>query len=153
MFSEGKVYFGYTQLVTQWCLKQSDWFAFNTTIKLIMRWWNSGSVQFWGTFIQILLTIKRRMRSTTRRAHHGWTRSRQVWTNYWHGKNLARVTRLQTLLVLNVLKMLEVTSLEKISTVKKWTRMQNKQCNGVCPFNSSDFSQKRTKQSRIVLRW
>ena len=37
LFFEGKVYFECTKLVTQWCLKQSDWFAFNTTIKLIMR--------------------------------------------------------------------------------------------------------------------
>ena len=35
-----------------------------------------------------------------------------------HGKNLAKVTRLHTLLVLNVLKMLEATSFEKINTVK-----------------------------------
>ena len=49
-----------------------------------------------------------------------------------HGKNLAKVTRLHTLLVLKVLmKMLEAASFEKISAVKTWSRMQNKQCNGV----------------------
>ena len=56
------------------------------------------------------------------------------------GKTLARVTGLHTLLLLNALKMLEATSFEKINTVKKWTTMQNKQCNGICPFNSSDPS-------------
>ncbi|XP_044182493.1 uncharacterized protein LOC114973900 isoform X1 [Acropora millepora] len=37
--------------------------------------------------------------------------------------------------------MLEATSFEKINAVKKWTGMQNKQCNGICPFNSSDLLQ------------
>ena len=54
------------------------------------------------------------------------------------GKNLARVTGLHTLLVLNVLKMLEATSFEMINAVKKWTGMQNKQC---IAFNSSDLLQ------------
>ncbi|XP_074629275.1 uncharacterized protein LOC141886878 isoform X3 [Acropora palmata] len=37
--------------------------------------------------------------------------------------------------------MLEATSFEKINAVKKWTGMENKQCNGICPFNSSDLLQ------------
>ena len=37
LFFDGKVYFECTQLVRQWCLKQSDWFAFNSTSKLIIR--------------------------------------------------------------------------------------------------------------------
>ena len=39
--------------------------------------------------------------------------------------------------IASILKMLEATSFERIKTVKKWTGMQNKHCNGVCRFNSS----------------
>ncbi|XP_044182487.1 uncharacterized protein LOC114974437 isoform X2 [Acropora millepora] len=63
-----------------------------------------------------------------------------------HGKKLAKVTHLHTLLVLNVLKMLEATSFEKINTVKNWTRMKNKQCNGVKLKRLPDF-----KKGSVVL--
>ena len=87
------------------------------------------------------IIFKRRMRRKTTRLSIRkplWVYEHAKSLDKLHGKNLARVKRLHTLLGLNVLKMLKVTSFEKINTVKKWTRMQNKQCNGVCPFNSSD---------------
>ena len=87
------------------------------------------------------LLFKRRMRCKATRFNIRmplWVYEQAIRLEKLHGKNLARVTSLHTLLVLTVLKMLEATSFEKINPVKKWTRMQNKQCNGVCPFNSSD---------------
>ena len=97
----------------------------------------STSTLPWNCF----LIIKRRMRRTTRRLSIPkplWVYENATSLDELHAKNLAILKRLHTLLVLTVLKMLEATSFEKINTVKKWTRMQNKQCNGVCPFNSSD---------------
>ena len=43
-------------------------------------------------------------------------------------KRWAKERSLHTLQVFGVLK----SDFEKIKTVKKWTGMQNKQCNGVC---------------------
>ena len=104
--------------------------AFNTTIKLIMRSYIS----------KVLLKNLCFFAFWTAHASHAYKaqHSEPLWV-YEHTRSLdklhwiklAKVTHLHTLLVLNVLKMLEATSFEKIYTVKKWTRMQNKQCNGV----------------------
>ena len=78
------------------------------------------------------LLFKRRMRCKATRFNIRmplWVYEQAIRLEKLHGKNLARVTSLHTLLVLTVLKMLEATSFEKINPVKKWTRMQNKQCN------------------------
>ena len=141
---EGKVYVECIQLVTQWCLRQSDWFAFKTTIELITRSVNQAPRNATISSVTILLLLNgacvARLEGKAFESNYEFTRARQVWTKL-HGKNLARVTGLHTLLVLNVLKMLEATSFEKINAVKKYTGMQNKQCNGICPFNSSDLLQ------------
>ena len=145
---EGKVYFECIQLVTRWCLRQSDWFAFNTTIELIMRSLKEhlGHRPGW---VSPIYFQQPRMGSTTRRLgtlKQLWVYESVTSLDELHGKNLARVSGLHTLLVLNVLKMLEATSFEKINAVKKWPGMQNKQCNGICPFNSSDLFYRYSKK-------
>ena len=70
-------------MVTQWCLRQSDWFAFNTTIELVMGSFSYAHIDHLLALKSECIFIKRRMRSTTRRLRlHDLTRGRQVWTNY-----------------------------------------------------------------------
>ena len=106
--------------------------AFNTTIKLIRHSYMPEATLsdvcdvvllcfLNGACVARLLSIRKPL----------WVYEHTRSLDKLHGKKLAKVTHLHTLLVLNVLKMLEATSFEKIYTVKKWTRMQNKQCNGV----------------------
>ena len=86
---EGKVYFECI-FVTQWCLRQSDWFAFNTTIKLVMHWL--------GCFPQTLLlpspfshqsnafllhgACVARLEGSAFESNYEFPRARQVWRNY-----------------------------------------------------------------------
>ena len=72
MLLEGKVYLECIQLVTQCCLRQSDWFAFNTTIELIMGSFNKAprtNERMNVTFTCQYIFNKRRMRSTSIRQH------------------------------------------------------------------------------------
>ena len=112
---------------------QAIWLVrFNTTIELTMRSFSQAHrIGLLEKPPFSVLLIKRRMRSTTRSRKQLWVYESATSLDEVHGKNLARVTGLHTLLVLNVLKMLEATSFEKINAVKKWTGMQNKQCNGI----------------------
>ena len=79
---EGRFYFE----CIQWCLRQSDGFAFNTTIELIMRSFNKAPVKKMLTCLKRFSLLNGAcvawLEGSAFESNYEFTRARQVWTNY-----------------------------------------------------------------------